>query len=125
MAKKTKNYKIKFEKETLNSDAYFQVSCNGEFLACFPTVDKAEKYVDDLKHTVILRTKKIRSYFRGIIIKTYFALHGTKYIVTCQSYSGHNDSILSVLDFKADTKEELLTQLRVFKKEQDLILELL
>jgi hypothetical protein len=121
--KTEKTYEITWQKETLNSDAFYQVKSGDEFLACFPTREKAEKYVQDKKHTVVLRTRKIGSHFRGITKRVYFPMHGHKFTVLCESYSGGKAPLLDVTHFIADTESELMDQLVAFKKQHNLILE--
>lgn len=75
---------------------------------------------------VIIKTKKIQSYFRGEIRKDYFPLDGSKFHIECKSYSGgaHKSySILDVMDFKADSKEEIVRQLKSFSRKNKLVLE--
>jgi hypothetical protein len=115
---KPKRYEVNWIDETSNSDAYFEVKCNGEILRGFPTREKADKYVEELRHTIVLRTKKINSYFRGVII------HCDKFIVVCQSYSGGgNPPLLEVLDYNTFTEEEMIQLLSNFAKKHNLILE--
>lgn len=123
--KRIKHYEIKWHPESLNSDAYFQVLGDKKCLRSFPTRPEAEKYIQDCKNTVILRTKRIGEYFQGVIKKGYFPLDGNKFFVACTSASGGGKkvSLLNVLDFKADTEKQLLTQLHTFKRKHNLILE--
>lgn len=123
MKKERKYYQIKWHDETINNDAYYQVTCNGECMASFDTREKAEKYVEDKKHTVGLRTRKIESHFRGITKRVYFPMHGHKFTVLCESYSGGKAPLLDVTHFMADTEPELMDQLVAFKKQHNLILE--
>jgi hypothetical protein len=117
-------YEITYHSEKLNYSEYFQVKKNGEDVAAYSSLEFAEKFVEEDKATIIMRTKKIEAYFRGVVKRVFFPLDGDKFAVMCQSYSGGNDvPILDILDFKADTKEDLMAQLIAFKKKHKLILE--
>lgn len=123
--KRTRSYEIKWHPGTINYDAYYEVLGDGECLMSFETYDKAAKYVEDRKNTAIIRTKRLGSYFRGVVMKCYFPMHGHKFFASCVSGSGGSSSVslLSVTDFKADTENGLLRQLHAFKRKHNLILE--
>lgn len=123
--KRVKSYEIKWHPGTINYDTYYEVLADGECLMSFETYDKAAKYVEERKNTVILRTKRLGSYFRGVVMKCYFPMHGHKFFTSCVSGSGggRSVSLLSVMDFKADTENGLLRQLHAFKRKHNLILE--
>lgn len=117
-------YEINYHGATLNHGVYFQVKKNGDDIAAFETREKAAKFVDDLKNTIVLRTKKIQSHFRGIIKKGYFPVDGREmWFVDCESYSGGKPSLLPIMDFKATSKNRLLHRISKFKKKFNLILE--
>ena len=110
--KKIDRYEVNWINETLNSEAYFEVKRNGEILHGFPTREKADEYVNDLRHTIILKTKKIASYFSGIIRNS-----GDGFVVGCQSYSGSgNPPILDILDYKEKSEVDLIRAINVFAK---------
>lgn len=75
---------------------------------------------------IIIRTKRINSYFSGEIKSGYFPLDGNKFYVSCVTYSGGRKkqySILDVIEFKADTETQILKQVKTFVKKHNLVLE--
>lgn len=122
--KTKKIYQIIFQDEASACEPHYQVICDNDIIASFPTREKAQQFVEERKHTIVLQTKTIDSYFRGIIRKVYFPFDGHKYAVCCLSYAGPGCE-LDVLDFKADTEAELLNQLIAFKNQHNLLLETL
>lgn len=117
-------YKIEYHTESINHDAYYQISKNGRDLACRDTRDKADAYVYDHKHTIILRTKRVDSYFQGVIKTGHFPMEGKElFHVADVSGSGGRVPMLSVTDFKAESEKQLLNMLHAFKRKHNLILE--
>lgn len=123
ISKRTKKYKIEYRESTHNEDPCYVVTGDGQFLTGHSTREKAEKYISDRKQTVILRTKRIDSYFQGVIRKGYFPLDGYKYHVDDVSGSGGRVPMLDILDFKAGSERKLLLMLHAFKRKHNLILE--
>lgn len=117
-------YKIEYNAESLNSDAYFQISRNGRKLACRSTRDEADKYVYDHQHTIILRTKRVDSCIEGVIKTGYFPMEGKElFYITDVSGAGGRVPMLDIIDFKAESEKQLLNQLHAFKRKHNLILE--
>ena len=118
-----KDYKIEFHPETASHLAFFEVSEDGRCIASFEKRSQASAYIEEMMMTVVLRTKRIGSYYRGILKRVYFPLDGFKWILSCQSYSGGRKSLLDLLNLRADTKEDLMKMLHKFKTQKNLILE--
>lgn len=131
MSKKPKTFRYKrvkkYDYEWISTDGdgggYFKVTGDGEFLTGCANRDELDKYLYDRKHTVILHTKRIDSYFEGVIRKGYFPLDGDKYHVANVSGSGGRVPMLDILEFKADTEGKLLFMLHQFKRKHNLIFE--
>lgn len=117
-------YEIIWHQETVNRDAYYQLKRNGIDFASFSTRERAEDCISDLKNTVVLRTKKIESYFRGVLRKGYFPAEGKyKWYVDCESYAGGKPNILQITDYRTTSKKALLGKIREYKRKHSLILE--